>query len=748
MEMIKKSLKNILNEFNQIIIPDIQRDYVMASGGKKFHDLLNSMANYCNSNEKFNFSCLIGYKDDNNNLYIYDGQQRLVTLIYLCAHLLENTNIEEGRLLRRFSFTNRDVANSWIAHPQSISEEEVVDFTTYSLNKLIKEFDKMTFKIPVSYILNEIIFDLILVDKISDAEQFFLDINDGLDLKPYEVFKAELFNRASMLLDKESFKRIALKMENKWLNFFLAYIHKEKIWKSGEYVETIINCEEEMLIFFVQYCLRMMWIEKTNSEEGYELSNISWLKKEHFIFFEQILDAIIDEIDKNVSEGLTCINYSLQASRYPTKYCKGQHWNISDNNYIDMLKVFLENLYDIAETKKDVVIWCYISKLPFCKQNKKNLYEYLRLIKKILNNNRSICTDAIMNHGGWKPENNQVIYCRNYVQQIPQYYTACKNEYSNNQSILFINKILSLNTQYMLEPITIFLENCISKFNDTPYKDILLKENKKYNCEQYYIIREYEDLPFINGLADCFLRYTEDTCKLNEFCNKDFLAQLSSNNLINNNSTQFKDIIKFLIYNKRNILDTLFSDVKIYWNNYCGTKFDRSVAILPHTFCDLFTSEKRINYNETQDNYPIYLLPDGWISNQNKIIQPQETEIYGQNGFAAYGRTHQVGDLCNFLDNFSDILLDSQSGYIIDGNKVNLLPDYLNRYNDNNWITSQLHTNEKVYYSEDTYLNSILVDMFIKYSSNNMDVNKYLREHSGWMRFQEMFGNKFFISIG
>lgn len=409
MEIVKKSLKDILGEFDKIIIPDVQRDYVMGCGGKKFEDLLNAMIESVQKSKKFNFSCLVGYKDQNNYFYVYDGQQRLVTLIYLCAYLMESTETEESELLKKFSFTGRDLANSWLKTPKEISEYNAVDFTTYSLAKLIEEFTKIQSpnyrpfdKLQFDFLFNKVLFDIILVGKISDAEQFFLDINDGLDLKSYEVFKAELFHHAGEVLDQDSFKKFALKMENEWLKFFLAYSHKEAKLINGKNTEIVINCEEEMLIFLLQYCFRMMWIEKNGSEKGYESTNVNWLTKEHLIRFECILDAIVNVIKNDSTTSLYCINYSMKPDyqRYPTDYCKGQHWNINDKNYVAMLKIFLSNLFNINETVKDVFIWCYISKLPIVGLTREAFYEYLRFVKKVLNNNRKSCNQAMMYRGG------------------------------------------------------------------------------------------------------------------------------------------------------------------------------------------------------------------------------------------------------------------------------------------------------------------------------------------------------------
>lgn len=272
MDTIKLYLKDILQRYKTINIPDVQRDYVMGSGSDKIAKLFDNMKQSFNNNQEFNFSCLVGYEDDDNNLYIYDGQQRLATLICLCAYL--NKDEEAINLLDKFSFIGRKKATEWVKNPEKIEEEQVIDFSTYSICELIKAFKKSQMYYSYRYtgllnfFLNQIYFDVILVDKISDAEQFFLDINDGLDLKSYEIFKSTLYHHASKKLKQDDFKRIALKMENEWLKLWFNYSYK----CNG-------HNEEEMLIYYLQYCFSMIWIEENGTDAEYNELDVSWIKK-------------------------------------------------------------------------------------------------------------------------------------------------------------------------------------------------------------------------------------------------------------------------------------------------------------------------------------------------------------------------------------------------------------------------------------------------------------------------------------
>lgn len=249
---------------------------------------------------------------------------------------------------------------------------------------------------------------------------------------------------------------------------------------------------------------------------------------------------------------------------------------------------------------------------------------------------------------------------------------------------------------------------------------------------------------------DNFLTYTEETCILNEFCNDKFYLQLSNVNF--QSVKQYKDILKFITEHKIDLNNILFSDVKIHWDNYCGTTYDASkVSLVPHNWCDFFTSENGVPRNGNSLNYSLHILPDGWISDDWEIWQPAETDVDTKDGFAAYGLRNKVCDIINVLKNFTYIILDQERGYIVDGLKMDSLPTYLNNYNGEDWIINKLRKDTKVYFSDKPYLNKMMLYMFKAHMENNekekLDVNAYLKEHKGSMRFQEMYEIKFFIKL-
>lgn len=764
----RMSLKDILENFNKIIIPDVQRDYVMGSGGEKLTSLLTAMAESCKHEKEFDFNCIIGYKDESNNLYIYDGQQRLATLVCLGAYLSKDEDKLE--LLEKFSFTKRDIANEWIHNPEKIKEKRVVDFTTYSLVQLLKQFNASIIKInnetkkPIdiidfNFIFNEVKFEMIFVDEISDAEQFFLDINDGLELKSYEIYKAELYHHARQELGKDVFKKFALKMENSWLRYFFTYKTEE-------------ICEEEILILFLQYCFRMIWIEKNENDDDFKTMNTEWLKKEDLERIEKIMDAIVNNVQKDDSESdNSYINYSYKSysekvSDSPNKL-RGQHWNINNTNYNGMLKVFLKNINNTGEINKDVIIWCYISKLPLIErdEDKEFLYEYLRFVKKLLNNNRAECKYANIYHASYfgkkDLKNNRLVYARYYVKGIPLYYNheykkiinSCNryeeyykeklydpkqdgnpkddkeiyhNVYYRYESkdekkcdkIVF-NTIIALNKEVKLNN---FVEDFLYKCKNEMFINILEKEKKKQNSEDSKIIMKYENLPCINGLVDNFIDYDNDsdgTCKLKSWAkNEEIIENLKK---IDNKFKQYDEILKYIYDNKINIEKLIFSDVSILWKNYNKRLNKKEGSLIVHTWCDFLTNKNGIEIDKEKEVIDIWsclpILPDGWIDN-NIITQPMEVRMdpeVQKPPLEFASKSYEIGvfNMNSFFENFSGVSINSQGEYIINGEQESSLAkdldirDYIRNYIEGNY--KEFLDPKKIFHFEGIYFLDIKI---------------------------------------
>jgi uncharacterized protein with ParB-like and HNH nuclease domain len=113
--MNDKNLEYILNGCSEepeagkeikLFIPDIQRDYVMGSNTEMIKGIIEEIITCCQNSENFHFYTLILYKNSdekNVNISIYDGQQRITTLIILLLYLTDDKR-ERENLTYKFSF--------------------------------------------------------------------------------------------------------------------------------------------------------------------------------------------------------------------------------------------------------------------------------------------------------------------------------------------------------------------------------------------------------------------------------------------------------------------------------------------------------------------------------------------------------------------------------------------------------------------------------------------------------------------
>ncbi len=649
-EQKKMNLKEILEMYSGIIIPDIQRDYVMGSGGKKLKSLLDAIKESEKENKKenknFNFSCIIGHRDEENKFHIYDGQQRLATLIALCSY--GNNDEEIKKLLNKFSFTKREKANEMLEDTSKINEEEIVDFSTYSLNELIKNKEE----ISVEYILNNIYFTIITIDKISDAEQFFLDINDGLDLKSHEMYKAELYNHIKKF---EGFKEFALKMENEWLEIF------RKHNKANE--------PEKSLVYFLQYCFRMMWIEDKGCDDEFKPSDIKFIQYSHIERIEKIIDGI-----KAVIENSGEFSYKEKGLIFnPRSYrYKGTHWDLTHNNYANMLKIFLENIENIEEINKDVVMWCYISASPDSSVDILN--KHLRFIKKLLNNNRVKNSKGILAYNFEIP-----IYSRYYVDTIPKYYILnySSEEIENydkkeadNKSLLFCNDVIKINKEFIKNNninIDLIDKYILQVEEGSEIKVILEKEKNKLKSSKIKEIEEYEDLPFINGLIDNL--YTDD--KYEEIKEDSIYKKILDKSKELDLDLEGAEVFKLLIRENIDVEKVSFKGVTLKSKNCNGTGQNLCGKVIPTNWCDLFTMDKddRANMYEREKGEEYWIakiteneldnlvkeLKLGWIVD-GEIIRYTETDPNNDkvrnSGFSPYKQKYVVVDIINFHENY------------------------------------------------------------------------------------------------
>lgn len=393
----KISIRDLLCTCDKkIIIPVIQRDYCMGSHFSKTDkvDMLDYII------EKFNgyknevtLSAITIFQPTKNDIYIYDGQQRIFTLASMIKLLDdENASTEFCELL----FEYRDNFNKFVEVffngsqknfiPDSYAKKSVENLKDALEIKLKrKNINRTEFK---EYILDKINLDVITVNgALSSAEQFFVEINDGVQLVPYEIFKCKINARYQEIIKNEhennKYEDWISLIDNQWLDFFYRFNETS--------LEDEISKEELMEMRLIEFCCRMIYWEKyvgnkngkkhpiklkgfANSQNAGDIGDcdrfIENLDLKDFDRISNIMDMLIKQDLRNINcvdpiefKGEVWNYYS--SSKFVIPYYN-ERFNFEHGKYL--LNKFISNLFiptekaylDLLlqeERSKDIVIW-------------------------------------------------------------------------------------------------------------------------------------------------------------------------------------------------------------------------------------------------------------------------------------------------------------------------------------------------------------------------------------------------------
>ena len=370
-ESQKINLAGLIGNGNRIVIPDIQRDYVLGSGGKdKLKSLFDAMCSARRNEQDFGFSALITHYKD-GVIYIYDGQQRITTLVvlyaYLCAKEGKTCELDENS----FCFMGRDDANEVykklvrgeITDP---SQVEVCDHTTYSIKNLLENYSGVN----SDFIFNHVVFDEVQVESQSDVEQFYMDLNSGLKLKDYELYKSKLLSRVNKM-NRPYKKDFISKFDNEWLEMFAVFADDK--------------CPaEKVLVDFIKYCFNMMFIRT----HGYADDNITEVTEQMKKVFEEEYD-ILGLTDGVFNTKIKTIYGMLCGMKNPKKVKsdKKAFCDLDEDIDVCINNIWESNLkfgFTSSPSFDRVRLWAYLK--SYSLPDKARCY-YLRAITVLLNNN-------------------------------------------------------------------------------------------------------------------------------------------------------------------------------------------------------------------------------------------------------------------------------------------------------------------------------------------------------------------------
>lgn len=520
-----------------IFIPVIQRDYCMGArfeeNGDDFLSFL--LKGFNDGSKKLNASSIVASIDENKNIYIFDGQQRTYTM-YQILTILGDKDLKDYSFIGRCENGKKNISpysELAVQNLKKIFESRMKEFGVETKEK------KDAF---VDYLRNDVTFKIKLVDKISSAEQFFMDINGGVALEKYEIFKSVLCD--SLMKCDELGRNIILKIENEWLDFFY---DKLKITKDDDN-----DIEELIEMRFIELVLRKLIqindIDIDNpvpfdliESKGEMISRLSYIPQllnykvnDKYSIINQ-LDIVMNEICERKSEWTLSLNLEKKEYRHSSsgffrylcyvkfvndelhrrELLKSIIYSLQEDIRCEILKYYNINLNEMFSVYDNDLLLDYIVKKTL---NDTNEFKYELPNINVYSNNNNKSVHLL---GGYRNEKKS-LRCINSI-EIPVYYVyedllAIKNNSGILRASYLLEKVSENDQNNQRDEYFFALTNAL-KLDDRTIKfpnkndtySLYLSRVEKADYDDGYKININNDEFFLMNRTDAYILANTNT---------------------------------------------------------------------------------------------------------------------------------------------------------------------------------------------------------------------------------------------
>lgn len=393
----------------KIIIPIIQRDYAQGREDREVKairkKLIQDIKKALNGEKEIDFDFIYGSVNEEGELSLLDGQQRMTTLFLLYWYFAKkekkmDENIKE--VLKRFSYKNRVSSKDFLINliEQEIDIKEHTELSAIIRNKTwyfsewdndptIKSMLKMLDDINLN-LYNENAFDMLTDEEKNPIKFYFIELKKfnltdelyikmnsrGKKLTKFEIVKSkiiEVLKKYEFTELKETFEK---NIDSAWTDLFWDYRDKDYL----------IDDVFVRYIYFITEMIYAIKIDKTTSKDKNQQSPFIYGKD------ELVLDLdLIEETYKDVQNVKLLINIlnlwknKEEIDRDFTKTFCAKYEQGKVCLFSEKINLFEKCIYgDGFDITNKIILFAFILKKMNDKQITENTIDFIRIVRNIL----------------------------------------------------------------------------------------------------------------------------------------------------------------------------------------------------------------------------------------------------------------------------------------------------------------------------------------------------------------------------